>query len=107
MMLEFSGFEVVVVHSGPEAVDAVRREKPDAVLCDIGLPGITGYDVARKLRADPAVSRIVMFAVTGYGSPEDRHAALEAGFDGHFAKPVDPGRLLEALARHAPARAPA
>ena len=98
MLLELSGFEVAVVHSGPAAVEAALADPPQALVCDIGLPGMNGFDVARTLRADGRTGAMLMIAVTGYGSREDRDAALQAGFDAHFAKPVAIEALLEALA---------
>jgi len=68
------------------------------VLIDIGLPGLDGYDVARRIRSAPQGHRIVLAAVTGYGQPEDRRRAEEAGFDAHLVKPVDPDQLTELLA---------
>jgi CheY-like chemotaxis protein len=79
--------------------------RPDAALVDIGLPGIDGYEVARRLRADPATRAIRLIAVTGYGLPEDQRRVMEAGFDQHLVKPVQIERLLEALAASAPAPA--
>lgn len=99
MLLELSGYEVVVAHSGPDAVAAARSRRPDVLLCDIGLPGMSGYDVARTLRADPAFAGTFLVAVTGYGTEQDRVAAMEAGFDRHFAKPVDPDEMFSALQR--------
>ncbi|MCG2592338.1 ATP-binding protein [Ramlibacter sp. XY19] len=99
MLLEFSGYEVRVAHSGPEAVAAARERRPDALLCDIGLPGMSGYDVARELRTDPGMADTLFMALTGYGTAEDKAAALEAGFDLHLAKPVDPELVFRELER--------
>ncbi|NNU43464.1 ATP-binding response regulator [Ramlibacter montanisoli] len=97
-LLELSGFQVQVAASGTEAVQAALRRRPDILLCDIGLPGLDGYGVARKLRARPGWDAVHMIALTGYGSEEDRNRAMEAGFDDHLAKPVAPDRLLRFLA---------
>ena len=99
LLLELSGHEVEVARDGNEAIAAARRRVPDLMLCDIGLPGMSGYDVARALRAEPALSGMRMIAITGYGTSRDREAALEAGFDGHFAKPIEPMVLMAELAR--------
>ena len=99
LLLELDGHEVSVVHTGIAAVDEVRRVIPDALVCDIGLPGLSGYEVARALRRDPHMKAVRFIALTGYGSPEDRDRALASGFDAHLAKPVDPGVLGEELAR--------
>src|SRR5262249_34301312 len=97
LLLEFSGHEVQVAHSGPEGVRAAQQGQPDVVLCDIGLPGMDGYQVARALRHDPATAGIRLIAITGYGRDEDRCQALAAGFHEHLVKPVDPERLLDRL----------
>jgi two-component system CheB/CheR fusion protein len=98
MMLELDGHEVEVAHDGREGVVRARAFHPDVVLCDIGLPELDGYEVARQLRADAAFhARLV--AVTGYALPEDRRRAAEAGFDLHIAKPPSPDQLHDALAR--------
>lgn len=92
MILEGHGYRVHVVHSGPAAVEALRTMRPHVLICDVGLPGMSGYDVAR---AAPAVHRPdLMLAVTGYGTAEDRAKALAAGFDAHLAKPVAVADLL-------------
>jgi CheY-like chemotaxis protein len=101
LLLEFSGHEVRVASSGPEAVAAARERAPDALLCDIGLPGMSGYEVARVLRAEPALAHTLFMALTGYGTTGDRTAALAAGFDLHLAKPVDPDQVFRELERHA------
>ncbi|MEZ4236629.1 MAG: CheR family methyltransferase [Myxococcota bacterium] len=98
-VLELSGHEVVVATRGQEGVDRARELLPDVVLCDIGLPdGMTGYDVARMLRDDPATRHIRLVALTGYGRPEDRQRCLDAGFDAHVTKPVDVATMEQVLA---------
>ena len=69
------------------------------MLCDIGLPGLDGYGVARALRQDPATAAARMIAVTGYGGDENRRRSQEAGFDAHLTKPADPAALQDLLAR--------
>jgi PAS domain S-box-containing protein len=96
-LIEFFGHAVEVCYDGESALAAARASHPDVVLCDLGLPGISGFDVARALRADDTLGP-QLFAVSGYARPEDLRQSAEAGFDGHLAKPVDPGdieRLLE------------
>jgi CheY-like chemotaxis protein len=75
----------------------VRRVRPDVVLCDIGLPGMSGYDVARALRAEPEFRDVPLVALTGYASPADVQRAAEAGFDRHLAKPIPPVELAAVL----------
>jgi len=81
------GHTPLVAHSGPEALTAARQLEPDLVLLDIGLPGLDGYEVARRLRAD-GITRAPLVAITGYGQSADRARSLEAGFSHHLVKPV-------------------
>ena len=107
MLLESYGYTVSVASSGPAAVQAAREERPDALLCDIGLPGMDGYEVARALRAQPGMQDLLMIAITGYAASQDRAAAAAAGFDMHLPKPVDPVLLLAELRKLQRARSPA
>jgi CheY-like chemotaxis protein/anti-sigma regulatory factor (Ser/Thr protein kinase) len=96
-LLELSGYEVATAHSGPAGLEAAHRFRPDAVLCDIGLPGMDGYAVAEELRRDAATAGVCLIAVTGYGQEEDRRRSREAGFDYHLVKPVDIDALQQLL----------
>jgi CheY-like chemotaxis protein len=87
MLRKFWGHEVVMAHDGLEAIQAARRFRPELVLLDIGLPGISGFDVARRMRQMPETSHALLVALTGYGTLEDRRKAREAGFDEHLVKP--------------------
>jgi signal transduction histidine kinase len=98
MLLCMRGHDVRVAHTGTEGVAAARAWTPDVVLCDIGLPELDGYGVARELRQDPTTARVRLLALTGYGTEEDRCRSREAGFDQHLVKPVDPNLLLDQLA---------
>ncbi len=102
MLLEFSGYEVTVARSGLEAVETARDMRPQIVLCDIGLPEMDGFTVARTLRANRHTARSRLIAVTGYGAEEDRQKSLAAGFDAHLVKPVDPENLLRQLSAAQP-----
>jgi signal transduction histidine kinase/CheY-like chemotaxis protein len=95
-VVAFLGHSVEAVHDGMAALERVRERHPDVVLCDIGLPGMDGYEVARAIRADAALAGIRLVAVSGYAQPEDRARASSAGFDAHVAKPADPS-LIERL----------
>lgn len=95
--LELSGHEVELAASGTDGVSAARRFHPEVVLCDLGLPGMTGYEVAAQLRRDPETASAKLIAVTGYGRDEDRRRSKEAGFDLHLTKPVDPAQLRQLL----------
>ena len=97
VVLRLRGHEVATAYDGPSALDAVGTFNPEIVLLDIGLPGMSGYDVARHLRARPEHKSLVLIAVTGYGQPRDRQQTEEAGFDGHLVKPVDQQTLAELL----------
>jgi CheY-like chemotaxis protein len=97
-LVEAFGHQVHVARSGDEALAHARLDPPDVVLCDIGLPGMTGYDVARAFRSDPVLRHTRLVAVSGYAQAEDRREAAEAGFDRHFGKPPDPNELERLLA---------
>lgn len=97
MLLELEEHRVVGAETGAEALS--RAEDPfDVALVDIGLPDMDGYEVARRLRKTPHGKSARLVALTGYGQAEDRRRALEAGFDAHLVKPVDPDNLVKLLA---------
>jgi CheY-like chemotaxis protein len=97
LLLELYGYEVAVAYSGEDGVKAAEQYRPDVVLCDIGLPGLDGYRVARRLRDNPTTARARLIAVTAYGQDEDRRRSHEAGFQHHLVKPMDPDALLRLL----------
>jgi len=97
MLLELDGHVVEAAAEGVQALEIVRDKDPDVALVDIGLPGIDGFEVARRTRAADA-RRPLLIALTGYGQPEDRRRATEAGFDSMLVKPVDPTALSDLLA---------
>jgi CheY-like chemotaxis protein len=99
MILRASGYDVRCVYDGPSVLQAAKAYRPDVVVLDIGLPGLSGYDVARELREQPEFRRTPLFAVTGYGQEEDRRRSQAAGFDYHLTKPVDP-EALQAFVAH-------
>jgi CheY-like chemotaxis protein len=88
---------VRVAYNGPDGVTAAQEWRPEAVLCDIGLPGLDGYGVAAALRRNPDTAAALLIAVTSYGSNEDRKRAWAAGFSAHVTKPADPDLLLRLL----------
>jgi signal transduction histidine kinase len=98
-VLAIYGHRVSEAIDGNEGLEAAMTEVPDVAVVDIGLPGIDGYELARRLRSAPATRHLILIAVTGYGQAEDRARALEAGFDAHLVKPVEPARLLDAINR--------
>jgi CheY-like chemotaxis protein len=97
LLLALYGYDVAVAYSGLDGVQAAVQWRPDVVLCDIGLPGLDGYGVARKLRDNPATAKVRLIAVTAYGQDEDRRRSHEAGFEQHLVKPVDPDALQGVL----------
>jgi PAS domain S-box-containing protein len=101
-LLALDGHEVAVVHDGEAAVERAQAFGPDIVFCDIGLPKLDGYGVARALRGDPRTRGAYLVALTGYALPDDLRRAAEAGFDEHLAKPP-PLAAIEAAVAHAPA----
>ena len=101
--LTFSGHEVEVAFDGPTGIDAARDFHPEIIICDIGLPGMDGYSVARVLRSDEALKDIYLIALTGYAAPEDVERARTAGFDRHVSKPSSL-ETLNRLLDEAPAK---
>ena len=98
MLLEQVGAEVRVAHDGPEALEAFELCRPRLVLLDIGMPGMDGYEVARRLRALPSGASAALVALTGWGQEEDRRRTREAGFDHHLVKPADFNTLQSLIA---------
>ncbi|MDB5938284.1 MAG: multi-sensor hybrid histidine kinase, partial [Polaromonas sp.] len=97
-LIRLSGHEVEVAYDGPGAVQAALATRPDVVLLDIGLPGLTGYEVARQLRQEPALKGTVLVALTGYGRESDRQRSRNAGFSYHLVKPVGVREVEDILA---------
>ena len=98
LVLQFAGFEVFTAFSGAEALEIGSRERPDAGLIDIGMPGMSGHEVARRMRLEAWGKNAVLIALTGWGQEQDKQAAMAAGFDEHMTKPVDPVELERVLA---------
>jgi signal transduction histidine kinase/CheY-like chemotaxis protein len=101
LILARSGYVATTVHDGESALAAVKSWTPDVVVLDIGLPGMSGYDVAKQLRRQQGPTPLRLIALTGWGSHSDKQRAAEAGFDVHLTKPVAAGALQEAIATHA------
>jgi two-component system CheB/CheR fusion protein len=97
-VLDLEGHAVEVAHDGAQGIAQAREFRPDVVMCDIGLPGMSGYDVAREMREDPALRGAYLIALTGYALPEDQRRAMEAGFDAHVSKPPTIERLRSVIA---------
>jgi len=101
LLLRRAGYEVRTAYDGPAALDLARARPPDAVLLDIGMPGMDGLEVARRLRQDLGLKQALLVAVTGFGQEQDRRRSHEAGFDIHLVKPTDVRTLERLLARPA------
>ena len=95
MLLRLSGHKVEVAYDGESALNIAATFAPDIAFLDIGLPGMDGYEVARRLRALPGLEALRLIAVTGYGQDKDKAAALAAGFFLHLTKPVEPDELAK------------
>jgi two-component system CheB/CheR fusion protein len=93
-MLRLTGFEVADARDGPEALQLFRSFGPEIAVIDIGLPGMDGYQIAREVRRMPDVAETMLVALTGYGREEDHQAAIDAGFNVHLVKPLNPSELF-------------
>jgi CheY-like chemotaxis protein len=101
ILMRMEGHDVQLAHDGTAALDALRSFRADAALLDIGMPGLTGYEVARSARGDPDLRHVLLVAITGWGQASDKARALAEGFDVHMTKPVDVTRLVAVLQEHA------
>lgn len=99
MLLELLGHQVSVAHSGPEGVKRAVADRPQVVLSDIGLPGLDGFEVARRIRKQPGMEEALLIALTGYSDAEIRWQSQQAGFDYHLVKPADPAALTQIMTR--------
>ena len=104
MLLRMLGHDAGTAHSGEEALKALPAFRPDVVVCDISMPDMNGYELAGRLRGGRTDDSMVLVALTGFGSDEDRQRTAEAGFDAHFVKPADP-QALAAVQRRQPQKA--
>jgi signal transduction histidine kinase len=101
MLLQLMGHATETAYSGPTGLAAAREFHPDVIILDIGLPGMDGYEVARRLRCEPGLSTTLLVALTGWGTEEDKRRAIHAGFDYHLTKPADAETITEILAKPA------
>jgi CheY-like chemotaxis protein len=99
-VLRLWGYEVEIAYDGFAALAAVKSFAPHAILADIGLPGMTGFDVAKSVKADPATNDVLLIATTGYGDAAAQKIAKAAGFAEHFVKPIDIDALRAVLDKH-------
>jgi signal transduction histidine kinase/CheY-like chemotaxis protein len=100
-LMRMDGHTVVTAYDGQEALALATRHQPDVLVLDIGMPGLNGYEVARRVRAQPWECQPLLVAATGWGQQDDRRKATAAGFDAHLTKPFDPHALAELMAAHA------
>ena len=98
MMLRLMGNEAKTAHDGLEALDVAGAFRPDVILLDIGMPRLNGHETAKRIRKQPWGKGVVLVALTGWGQDEDRRKSVEAGFDSHMVKPVEPAALERLLA---------
>jgi len=99
LLLALEGHDPHVARDGPQALERAEALRPEAVLLDIGLPGLNGYEVCRRLRAEPWGEEMAIIALTGWGQDEDRRRSASAGFDGHLVKPATISDVSRALAK--------
>ena len=103
-VLQLMGHDIHKAYDGLESVQAAATFRPDVVLLDIGLPKMNGYEAARRIREQSWGTGMALIALTGWGTEEDKRRAMEAGFDHHLTKPVEPVALEKLLALIAPLR---
>jgi len=99
MLLQMAGHEVTVAYDGQQALESIETLRPEVALLDIGMPGLDGFEVARRVRLDIRLRNTLLIAVTGWGQASDKARALAAGFDLHFTKPVEPATLIDLLGK--------
>ena len=98
LLVQMAGHVTWTANDGVAALAACAGFDPQVALLDIGMPGLNGYEVAQRLRADPARAQMLLGALTGWGSPDNREQARLAGFDRCYSKPIDPDELIQLLA---------
>lgn len=95
VVLQMMGAETRAVYDGPSALAVIKSFAPGTILLDIGMPGMDGHEVARRIRQDPDFAGIRLIALTGWGTEDERRRTRQSGFDDHWVKPVEPERLRE------------
>ncbi len=96
-VLDLEEFTVVTADDGEQALAAVARHQPQVVVCDVAMPGIDGFEVCRRLKADPATSPLPVVLLAAHGGPQERQAGLDAGCDAYLTKPFSPLELIQRL----------
>jgi CheY-like chemotaxis protein len=102
VLLQYSGYEVVTVFSAFDALNAARSEQFEVIVSDIGMPGMSGYELAKELRTMDNYSAALMIAITGFSMYDDRERAIQAGFNAFLTKPINPTALTELIKRLRP-----
>jgi len=97
MVLVGDGHDVRTAYDGIQALSVAHAFRPQAIVLDLGMPGMDGFEVARTVRADPELTHVRLIALSGYGQQEDTRKSSEAGFDRHLVKPVDPEKVIAAI----------
>jgi PAS domain S-box-containing protein len=104
MMLELAGHQVMEAEEGRKGLELLKSQLPDIAVIDVGLPGMDGYQIASTFRKEPASKRVLLVALTGYGTPEARERSRAAGFDHHLIKPIDPDVLRDLMMEKSPSQ---
>ncbi len=99
VLLTHAGYEVVTASSAPAAIAATNESQFDVIISDIGMPGMNGYELAQAVRQVPGYEIVPMVAVTGFSKFDDRQRSLDAGFNAHLTKPIEPRELLDLIER--------
>jgi CheY-like chemotaxis protein len=97
VLLTHAGYEVKTASSAAAAIDTARHDQFDVIISDIGMPQMNGYELARELRGIPGYEAVPMVALTGYSKFDDRQRSLDAGFNAHLTKPIEPRELLDLI----------
>lgn len=99
LLLRLQGHVVEIAHDGEEAIATAERFRPEAMLLDLGMPKLNGFEVCQRIRQSPWGAGVLMVAQTGWGQAQDRARTMEAGFDAHLTKPIDPAAVQDMLVR--------
>lgn len=101
-LLRAMGYETLLAGDGPSALEAGAREQVDLVVCDLQLPGMSGYEIAERFKNDPRLRGIPLIAVTAFSMVGDKEKVLSSRFEGYYAKPIDPERFVAQMEQHLP-----
>jgi len=102
-LLRAMGYETLLADDGPTALEVAAADRPDLVVCDLQLPHMSGYEVAERFKADPAMRDVPVIAVTAFSMPGDKERILASNFEGYYAKPIDPERFVAQMEQYLPA----